>query len=52
MKITEKVINKIGSAIPKLALSIGLNTTEQACIWWFHQPKIPAKLECLKKNSK
>ena len=49
MNVAEKVINKIGSAIPKLALTIGLNTSEQACIWWFHQPKVPSKLEKFKK---
>ena len=52
MKIAEKVINKIGSAIPKLALSLGLNTSEQACIWWFHQPKVPESLERFKNISK
>ena len=52
MKIAEKGINKIGSAIPKLALTIGLNTSEQACIWWFHQPKIPEKFADFKKTTK
>ena len=52
MKIAEKVINKISSTIPKIALSIGLNTSEQACIWWFHQPKVPESLERFKNISK
>lgn len=52
MKIAEKIINKVGSAIPKIALSIGQNTSEQICIWWFHQPKIPAKLANFKKTTK
>ncbi len=51
MKVS-RLINKIGSVIPKLALSIGLSTTEQACIWWFHQPKAPAKLEKFKKENR
>lgn len=52
MKIAEKVVNMLGRAIPKIALSFGLNTAEQACIWWFHQPKVPAKLELFKGKSK
>lgn len=51
MKIAENIINKIGSVIPKLALSLGLNTSEQACIWWFHQPKVHAKLKNFKETN-
>lgn len=51
MKIAEKVISNLGRAIPKIALSLGLNTSEQACIWWFHQPKVPAKWVNVKKNN-
>ncbi len=49
MRIAEKVINKIGSTIPKLDLTIGLNTTEQACIWWFRRSEVPEELANFKK---
>lgn len=45
MRNLQNTLNKIGSIIPKIAISIGLSTSDQACIWWFHQPKVPVALE-------
>lgn len=37
----EKLRKKILKVIPNIALVLGTATLSQACVLWFHQPKVP-----------
>lgn len=36
---------KISATVASLALLFGVATTQLACIFWFHQPKMPEGLK-------
>lgn len=41
------LLNGILKVIPAIALVVGTATVSQACVVWFHQPKVP---EAMKKD--
>lgn len=41
MKAVKKFLMKSCSSLAALALLISAGTVNQACFWWFHQPKVP-----------
>lgn len=39
------IFMKYASCLAALTLLIGVNSSTQACCWWFAQPKVPKELE-------
>lgn len=44
MNQLRKLVKNVGKLIPAVALMLGTTTATQACMWWFYQPRIPAKM--------
>lgn len=47
--MTKKTENKMGSLIAKTAKSVASKGANSACYFFFHQPKMPAKVKELRK---
>ncbi len=45
MKIKEMIRRAVGKAANKTAK----DSVNQTCLWWLYQPKIPSKVQKLKK---
>ena len=41
---------KAGWIVASLALMIGASTMNAACMFWFHQPKVPQGMEKFKRH--
>lgn len=37
--------DKIKKFIPNIALAVGQKSVNQACVWWFNQPKVPDSMK-------
>ncbi len=44
-----KFTKKVAKAIPQMALKLGQRTVDQACTWWYNQPKVPESMKNIKK---
>ena len=51
MNYLRKVCTSLGRIIPAVALLVGSATASQACTWWFHQPKVPERLNSINNFS-
>jgi cyclic lactone autoinducer peptide len=36
--------------LASLALIVGISSTNAACVWFFHQPKVPNGMRAYKKH--
>lgn len=45
MTKVKKVLMHMGKSIPAFALMLGVVSNSQACVWWFHQPKVPEQMK-------
>ena len=43
----KNITDKFKGIIPTVALKLGERSANQACVWWYNQPKLP---EGLKKS--
>jgi cyclic lactone autoinducer peptide len=50
MKNVERFIRRFGGTIASLALIVGVASANAACIWWFHQPKVPNGMKTAKSK--
>lgn len=41
----KSLIMRFGKIIPAFALVLGAASNSQACVWWFHQPKVPEQMK-------
>ncbi len=41
----KKLTEKVKGIIPAVALKLGERSANQACVWWYNQPKMPAGLK-------
>lgn len=45
MKNIGKFIQRFGGTIASLALVLGVASANAVCIWWYHQPQVPARMQ-------
>ena len=41
----KKFLMHFGKMIPAFALMLGTVSASQACVWWFHQPRVPEQMK-------
>ena len=41
----KKMVSHVSKAIPAFALMLGTLSVSQACVLWFHQPKVPEEMK-------
>lgn len=41
----KNLLTKMSKVVPAFALMLASTTVSQACVWWFHQPKVPEKMK-------
>lgn len=46
----KKILMHLEKAIAAFALMLGMASTSQACVWWFHQPRVPKQMKKIRKD--
>lgn len=46
----KKFLVNLEKAVPAFALMLGMVSTTQACVWWFHQPRVPKQMGKIRKE--
>ena len=41
----KQIVNKFKGIIPAVARKLGEQSVDQACVWWFNQPKVPQSMK-------